>query len=545
MLAFSGAFVVLAVLSFGTEGLQAKLNSVTSAGSLSNLSTGRFALWESLLLAILNFWMTGSGVGSHAEIYPTWLSQQFGVRFSHAESGYMQVMLELGLPGLVLLLTGIALIGFWAVCAWRANHDEDRRRVTILAAGIVASVLHSFIDFVWYIPACMILTLVIAACLCRCYQLSGSDKPGDTRVHNRRWPAGMAWAFLILFMPVCQLSASVTLRNAQTESDWLQYRDSDKPVDERIQHLENCVSTDPADFQSMARLSGLYFERFETKTLDSPNKMTALEIRSTVRSAEFESTKAIAEWMVRAFGEEAKDLYKSIYMARRALKGMPMRTEPYIVLSQLGFLIGVSDEGSTILLDQALRLRPHSPEVLLRAGLSCSERGELDLACEFLSKACKLDYRLRPTVVNQLAPYMSAEEFINRMAPGPDGLWLLFRFHQNKKRTNDEAFVAAWFCNNFESLRLDQDEADFYFWPRASELFTANSDAKNALFCLEQGVQRNPNDYALRINLAVSFWKAGRIEESRRQFDWCKLRNPDHKQLLTAIEELKADGGAL
>ncbi|MEO2032522.1 MAG: O-antigen ligase family protein, partial [Planctomycetaceae bacterium] len=140
-------FAVVGMTVVGTDALEQKWNTITRADSLETLSSGRFHLWAALEEAVPHFWQTGSGLGSHAEVYPTWMSKQFGLRFSHAESGYLQVLLELGVPGLVLLLTGIALCARWCWKTLRTGNASERQRITILAAGLVASVLHSLIDF--------------------------------------------------------------------------------------------------------------------------------------------------------------------------------------------------------------------------------------------------------------------------------------------------------------------------------------------------------------------------------------------------------------
>ena len=87
----AAAFAIIGLSIFGTETLSSRWESITNAGSVSEVSHGRFALWGALTEAIPHFWATGSGVGSHAEVYPTWLKQDFGIRFSHAESGYFQI----------------------------------------------------------------------------------------------------------------------------------------------------------------------------------------------------------------------------------------------------------------------------------------------------------------------------------------------------------------------------------------------------------------------------------------------------------------------
>ncbi|MCA9050294.1 MAG: O-antigen ligase family protein, partial [Planctomycetaceae bacterium] len=82
-------FVVSGFAVFGTEALEKRWHTIVGAESTADLSRGRFDLWEALAKAIPEFASTGAGLGSHAEVYPTWLTQHYEVRFSHAESGYL------------------------------------------------------------------------------------------------------------------------------------------------------------------------------------------------------------------------------------------------------------------------------------------------------------------------------------------------------------------------------------------------------------------------------------------------------------------------
>jgi len=166
-----------AVLIHGYSPLANKLQSITQADSMNQLSDGRQDLWAALGKAIPDFALVGSGIGSHREIYPMYLDGHGNTEFTHAENGYLQVLLEAGIPGFVLLLAGIAIVGYWCVATLAIT---DSRRIAAcmgaIAAVLLASVIHSLVDFVWYIPACMSLTVILAACACRLLQLARNTR---------------------------------------------------------------------------------------------------------------------------------------------------------------------------------------------------------------------------------------------------------------------------------------------------------------------------------------------------------------------------------
>ena len=530
-------FVVLGALCFGTEGLEAKWESISSAASFSDLSNGRRLLWAAVVEAIPHFWMMGSGLGSHAEVYPMWLRQHFDVRFSHAECGYLQVLLELGLPGLLLLVGGIGMCGRWVWKTYRGADVESRKRITVLAAGLIVSVLHSAVDFVWYIPACMILTLVLAACACRCCQLATPERV-DAR--PSRWPTSLAWILVLFAVPVGHLSASVAIPNAQSEHDWMCHRAHDLPLAERVAHLENCVRIDSSDCSAMSELAALYLHRFEAEQSEAANRMSTLEIKNTVQNVEFESRREVARWLFRAFGERTSDLYRALLLAKKSVHGQPLRGESYLVIARLGFLLDIPPDEEQALLQQALRLRPHSPTVLYHAGLALAETGDIDGACSRLSEAFALDHKIRPLIVRELALYLPATEFIQRIAPPADGLWYLFREYQRLEQPDQQVAVAEWYSGSFPELTPGHADLNVHFWQRSQEIFAFRGEAEKSLFCLKEAVAIAPRNFELRKQLALALLENGELEQSRKQLNWCHQRSPDDAEIETVLKRIDA-----
>lgn len=553
-----GTFVVIAVWLFGAEYLAQKFATIRNAGSISELLEGRLALWSAIWEAVPSFRIAGSGLGSHAEIYPTWLDKDFGVRFSHAESGYLQVLLETGIAGITLLAAALMLVMSWIVRTWRRGDDAARTRVTVLAGGIIVSILHSVVDFVWYIPGCMVLTLTIAACLCRCFQLQNSARNSETATARQRplWPQLLAWLIILIAVPYGKASAEVLVRDAETENDWNQYRrhaiaakdesnyqslDSlDDRLDSIILHLENCLARDPSDYRAASDLSAMYLRRFERHQTHADNRVNIREIRSTVRSVEFESAAEIAAWLKRAFDSNASDLYRALALARRAVRGQPARGETYLVLAQVAFLAGVSEAEEAALLEQAVRLRPYKAGVLYFAGLADAEAGNLEAAMQQWKAAFQRDVAIRPMIIQSLSPYLSASELIEQLSPGPDGIWRIFSEYQKNGRENDVAFVAELYTSRFEELAAHPERGRF-FWRRSADIFGASGNQSMELLCLTQAVNESPTDYNLRKTIVLTLLERGQKEEALPHLSWCQARNPDDKDIAAALIHLQTE----
>lgn len=553
-------FIGLAVWLSGTDLLQSKLEKAFQADSASELLSGRFVLWSAILDAAPSFLTAGAGLGSHAEVYPTWMEHDFGVRFSHAESGYLQILLELGVPGLVLLGLSFLLLVRWSFSTLRSSDVMTKRMSQALVGGVIVSVLHSAVDFPWYIPGCMVVTLTTCACLGRLHQLQRKNHSVDGSGNSTRrpkWPAVMAVLVILLALPIGRVSAEIALRDAETENDWNLYRrhaiaagdaisyesmDSlDDKLDAIIMHLENCLQRDPDDYRSASLLAAMYARRFERHQLRADNRMNIREIRNTVRSTEFDSPAELAEWLHRAFGREAADLYRALAMARKAVVGQPLRGETYLLLSQLGFLTGMTPEEEDAFAAQAVRLRPHNAAIMFVTGLTLMEQGDAETALGRWRTAFSKDPGIRPMIIKALVPYLPAAEIYKRLQPGVDGLYLMFGQYRAMGQETALQEVTAMYRQEFRrTLEGDSaDQVDRHFWRRSGEVFDAAGDTELAIYSLTEAVTADPGNFEFRKKLGQVLFADQQVDKARRHLEWCQTRMPDDREITNLLLQIQ------
>lgn len=548
------SFMCIGVVLFGTEMLEAKWNRLAEAESFEDVCRGRFLLWQALLEAVPWFWPLGSGVGSHAEVYPIWMSTDIGKRLSHAESGYLQILIETGVTGITLLGLFFVLVAHWFVKAWKTGDEKTRARALVIFAGLLASACHSIADFVWYIPACLIQALTLAACLCRQSQISSEAQHGsNSKTVRPRWPVIWATILVVGLLPVGKASAGILIENAGSETPWLAYRklaigattqgagsfDSlegvDDQLDEMVRQLELCLQSSPGDYRVRCELAGLYLRRFEKQQLETENPVSINEIRNTVNGAGFESPKAVAQWLQRAFGNNVVDLYRALELARSGAVGQPLRGENYLILSQLSFLLLASDEENVSLLDQAISVRPFSTHVLYYLGLRTAEQGDLDSATEYWKTAFHRDPNFRSSIVASLGPYLAPHEIIAKLDAGLLGGPVLFRFYDAQKMSEEKSFIAEWYRDEFAKFAAEKSVSDHQFWAKSEPILSFAGDTEGALYCLAKASAGRPQSYHLRKRYGFALYEAAAIDAARKELEWCRLRNPDDREITDAI----------
>jgi O-antigen ligase len=158
-----GPVIAVALLSIGAmlavylTPLQDKLLSSNSTSFES-----RQTMWSNTMPAIGDHLVLGSGVGSFPRVYRQYEDQAAVTPTfaNHAHNDYLEIALEAGLPGLLLLAAFFLWWGSRAVPIWRSQ-AADRYAVAASIAS-AAILVHSIVDYPLRTAA---LSAIFAACL--------------------------------------------------------------------------------------------------------------------------------------------------------------------------------------------------------------------------------------------------------------------------------------------------------------------------------------------------------------------------------------------
>ena len=168
-----GAVVALETTSIGAGKLgEHATSSVESRAQILSTTTR----------AIRDFMPLGSGLGSFRNVYPLYeQAQQVTITFVvHAHNEYAELALELGIPGIILMLLFFA---WWIVAVWRVWSSVEggpfARAAAIASAAMLA---HSVVDF-------PLRTAAIAVCFAMCLALLADGRaapPKESKELRRR-----------------------------------------------------------------------------------------------------------------------------------------------------------------------------------------------------------------------------------------------------------------------------------------------------------------------------------------------------------------------
>ncbi|WP_435022614.1 O-antigen ligase family protein (plasmid) [Tundrisphaera sp. TA3] len=164
-----------------------RIASLTEPGAYE----ARAECWEGAWRAWSSGPILGAGLGTFAWSAARSFVHDRPVAFMHAENEYLEVLVESGIIGLLLVVLLAGSVMRLGLVAARAAPDP-RRKGAILGAlfGMVALATHGLVDFPTHIPAIAVAAAILAAHLAR----SGLDVRGEVPEVAGPWPGRVALA---------------------------------------------------------------------------------------------------------------------------------------------------------------------------------------------------------------------------------------------------------------------------------------------------------------------------------------------------------------
>jgi O-antigen ligase/tetratricopeptide (TPR) repeat protein len=550
-----GAVLAVTVLTgigavlYGTQALEARFEALSGAGSLKEASAGRQQIWEAAMRGIPDFIGAGSGVGTHRYVYPRYITGEHHVEYSHAENGYLQVLLETGIAGTSLLALGILICGIWCFKAFR-NSPSDRHAACLaaVAAGIAASLVHSVVDFVWYIPACVSMTIFLIAIV---WRLSRPDN--DARTERGIILPRFAWcSAAIALCGVAYLMLENHSGPALANNHWdsfhrlsltehdLEFGDSVETLDQRIDQLEKLLAIDSSNAKAHLNLASLLRLKFDAEQTKSGIPMPLAQIRDAANTSPFETREALDSWLGKILSGRRDYLDRSLQHARQAVALCPMQGEAYIFMAELNFLRESSRENELALIDQALKTRPEAPPVLVTAGREALLAGDNETGLAHFKKVFTLGPQYQRLVIQALGR-QNADFFFEQFPFDDAALQGLRNHYAGLGNREQSQIVGLKLAKNLvEQATSESGVAAASTWSRAQDAFVFLKDEGNALQAARNAVASNPHEYALRKKLVNLLVAQKKFDEAVPLLEWCLKQYPDNSSLKETLFQARS-----
>ena len=550
------ATLFIFLLVFGEADVQARVSDIASVKAEQlDASGGRRVIWTAVSRGIADFPVFGTGIGSHREIYPTYLKEipKFDRHeFTHAENGYLQLWLEAGTIGL-----GLALLGFLIVIAWsitglfKSKSTEVVLALSAGLAGVMANLTHSMTDFIWYCPACVVIVIVLAACLCRTRHMIR-----DINLPTVGWRMPkIAW--LVAILGVGLLSNWMVghkIPRVAEEGVWHDYLrlatalvpDEDKTENqlfsERMNLLVQASRANPKNARVQLRLGRGYIDLFQILQSESDNPMSLAQFREAALASEFESKEQLHEWLNRAIGERLGFLEKALRHTRRSLNLCPLQGQGYLYLSELAFLDMADEQARDDYVAQALAVRPYDPRILFEAGREALLAGKTDIAIEHWRTAFDRNDSVRDKIIKLLVPAVTAQFMLENFAPDEEALPVIAGYYRGLNRFNDLRLILL--ANADKAIELANAEGvpahtAIEHWMTAQRCYSELGNQVKVRYCLESAIEVDPGDYNPRLAYGHWLYSIKQYSEAADHLVWCAKRRPSDVKITTLAEYVR------
>ena len=601
---FASILVAVALL-IGLTLSMAKVDGVDRLGELTSGSletldqdAGRRTVWATAIRAIPDYLTMGSGAGSFREVCPMYLQRHpDSTHYTHAENGPLQVAQETGIVGASLLGIGILICAFW--CGGGLLTAPNKRTfvcVGAVTASLVVSLLHSAVDFVWYVPACAAMVAILAAAACRLRQLSSEKDTRDRYRVDLPRSAVAAIAILILMLggwmvatrlgPVLaqqhwvnynlleRAAASVMLEASEIIEDdgpsmtrepassrWQSHDEALLETERKMAaELEQVIRWNPNHARAHLKLSAAYLRLFDLAQQDNAVNMMPLgQIREAAVASSFDSRQTLDQWLARAIdGPHYRYLHLSLDHARRGLSLCPLHGEGYVYLGETSFLEGSQNSDNAAYMEQAIKVRPFDGTVLFHAGQASMLAGEMDRGLEYWRRSYDCGREYQRQVILWLAgriipdsPGEDASLMLEMFQPDLYGLRYMYnRYRQLALPDQLTSLLTAREQEAAQEARLAMDESRMEdaaeYWLEAMAMRLDMNDHAGGLAHAKEAQRCNPHDFRTRYKLGCLLADQGRLAEAEEHLDWCFQRSPDHiplKNRLMEIRTIKFRGG--
>lgn len=521
----------------------------------------RQKLWAANVAAFEDAWLTGAGVGSHSDICQLYLPQYYTKEYTHAENSYLQIASEAGVGGLILLAAAFGFLTVWCIGAWRRTSDE--RGIRLLGAtiaGLVASATHSVVDFVWYVPACMSLVVVLAASALRLAQLSQTSTqraicrpclprarwlelatavilvaawsvytyvgPGIAAIHWDHYLRASVEKNKASHLQATSLAASVDADSRETRS----------LNDTMFRELKQVIKWDPDSARAHLKLAGRYIAKFDDEQENAENAISLSNVCDAIAQSTFASHEARIQWLERAVGQNLCWLRRAVDEARTAARLNPLQGEAYVFLAQLSFLAPDDRQAAHAYTNQALRVRPRNAEVLFEIGREELAANNLDAALKRWQSCFDDPGPHQRQIVDLLTGRIPAAKLLTTFHPDWPMLRIIWIRYRESGTVDDIEALVTYSIEKTRNLRHDKGPvAPALVWYWQAQVLADVGRVDQSLACLEQAYRCDGRQYAIRLALARALHAAGRYGEAEPHYRWCLARRPMDKNLSAAL----------
>jgi tetratricopeptide (TPR) repeat protein/O-antigen ligase len=544
------AAVIVFAGGFGAA-LETRLGTLVDDNALAK--DARVGHWKDACAAAGDFWRMGSGLGTYELAYRPHQSLPSIYRHDHADNQYLELLVEGGVPAMLLLLAGVVLLLREVVLLVTAGDSATDRALGVACGFALGSqLLQACFDFGIILPAnSLAMALLTGAAVGRARALRATTietatTPGrddasspPARIGDYTSKFALIGLLLLLVPSFFTLRGRSAAQAAIEASQWpADSRDvpDDEALAARLDELTGLVRDDWRQAEIHEHLGNLrirLFRRIAVGQLAGELKISADNeaLWAATNPAEIQ-LRALA---LRAAGDLEKlrqlrndpltlrFLTPAYHHFRAAAEVSPSRAGPWLGLAQLSFLAEDPQSYSSYLA-KARVLAPRDLNVLLNSIAYDLESGRREEAVVSLRSTFQWFPDREADILKVATRRLSLLDVVKDvLADSPPELVRFYRQRLRGPSTAGERAALASRLSDSAVLRAMPSEERLFYQAVISGL---QGDSKQAFESYRAAIELRPYRADWRIAFAQDLFDAGQLDEAREQAAWCVRNAP-------------------
>jgi len=530
-----------------------RIASLSTPGRSLN---GRWELWLDALRIVPDFWRLGTGLGTFGLVQPQYQSQPMLVWYDQAENLYLQALVEMGLPGGLLLVSMLllALAGLWPA----VRRSTDPQVASFAAMGIYAicsQATSAFFDFSLQYPANQFaLAIVVGGTLGYSRQLRSHDlRPISSNIVTWTRTSAVVFVHLLLIAGVLVAwremvwTGGIDLAVNRGEMEVDESKFSSQEINDGLESLEVLLKHRPDDAEGQLRYAALQVVKYRQAAFNELKKQFGNDLEEQelwrftspmvlhARASEFArrgDSERLAD--LRSMPVIREHLEPALHHVLLARQSGPLLGRSHQLLAQLWFLAGdpLDDEPHVA---RAVRIAPQDPQVQFWAGEMQLQSGRLNEACSHWRRSLELSASFDEPVLAHLDKEIPAERFVDEVLP--DSPAVLVRIADQL----EAAAIADKLGPQLGPKLLRAVETQPATPPAAywkARGFQLSGDAASALPYFEDATTAHPLNIEWRLQKARALRDVGQKRQAVREAELCvrlSSHNVAAKELLNEL----------
>ncbi|MFG0333297.1 MAG: O-antigen ligase family protein [Maioricimonas sp. JB049] len=547
-----GAAVAFAGIAVAFSLLQVLPDVMQRTGSLLDWRAAlglRLSHWSDMMTAIIDRPLLGSGLGTYRYISRPYVDGVMPGWFVNADNQYLEIAVESGLPGLLLVVVFLLLMVGSLRKLWRDPQFARNHDLAVAGTFLLVSVgLQQFTDFGITLLSTALAAAVLGGAVAGRAAVVRRDRglrPMESGVRRTKVPIAVPCVLLGI---ACLATSEIRMvAGAATFLDALPRRlDSPEslPDDELAEAVARggallATNTDDARlWQTMAQLRILQYRRATSRHLRSISdeatpdavlwKQSRLEhlYQAACLVPDGESLQALSEQpMVATYLADAEWMLRQSQWHCDWLPGLHYQR------ALLSFLDPRSKETGRDLLVRAAVLDAADPAALLRIGTAAFLANERSLAVQCWKRTLTLDASLLPSVVAVARTRMGEAAICDALLFTPDQLVAfaeLTDLPEARRHVRERLRTLAEAGGATGPPMRDA-------WASAQLARLENRD-EDAIRLLRQAVEEDPIALDRRVDLAGLLMQQGNYAEAKEHLAFACRMAPTRKDIQTRLE---------